>query len=367
MKQLAFCVIFLLRGILFSQGSAAFVDDRDFFFTYMNGAISKQEILKIDTFMTSYNYVTYIDRYGNFKLIHNHKKYTIYPITPDKLKVSNYLMAYMRGGQLGVFNGRQSKMVEPFTRGDFKLGDSVIAYINNFDILKVYVYDTTYELMNFALPEHYTVGENIVGIKTIDDRLKAFYQGKIMELEPYFSGEYKIARDMMVYHDNLMNFKVFERGNTYTLEQYKIEDFELTNNVLTYYSNVGEWFVYSNEEKKLLLNTKPKSVLQKRNILAYSDNAGNFFVYYKGKLKQLENYTPTKIDAWEDVLVYADIYNVLWGLVKGEKVKISEGIVKEWWMQNRCVVYFDLTPNVKSVWDNGKIYTYSLDNDPNRK
>lgn len=353
--------------MFFAQGSAAFVDDRYFFFTYMNGAISKQEILKIDTFRTSYNYVTYIDRYGNFKLIHNHKKYTIVRYPPDTLRVSNFLMAYNLGSQLGIFNGKESKMVEPFTIGGFKLGDSILAYINNYDILKAYVFDTTYELMNFARPELYAVGENIVAIRTIDDKLKAFYKGKIMDVESFIPSDYQVARDMIVYHDNLSNFKIFEYGNTYTLEQYQIEDFKLTNNILTYFSNVGEWFVFSNGERKLLLNTKPKMVLQKRNILAYSDNAGNFFAYYRGKLRQLENYTPAKMDAWEDILIYADMYNVLWGLVNGEKVKISDGIVKEWWMQNKCVVYYDLTPNVKSVWNNGKIYTYSLDNDPNKK
>lgn len=99
----------LLSFDLYSQGAAGIFDDRKFFFTYMNGSISQQEIIPIQQFYPSFNYVTYIDRNGNFKLIVDHKKYTIFPIPPDRLKVTNFLMAYIQGLQLGVFNGKQSK------------------------------------------------------------------------------------------------------------------------------------------------------------------------------------------------------------------------------------------------------------------
>lgn len=367
MKKLLFIWLTLICSTrLVSQGAAGFVDDRLFFFTYMNGSVAKQEILKIDSFYPSTNYVAYIDRYGNFKFIHNQKKYTVYNVPPDVLKVSNHFMAYSRGPMLGVFNGKTSKTIEPFIRGAFYIGDSIVTYINNYDILKAYIADTTYDLLTFAQPEMHRTGDNIVAFKTLDERFKAFYRGQIFDLEPYMPSDYAIARDMVVYHDNISNFKIFEKGETYTLESYQIDSFRLTNNILTYYSNVGEWFAYSNAEKKLLLNTRPKSFIQKRNILAYTDNAGNFYAYYKGRVLQLENYTPDKMDAWEDLLVYTDLYGALWGLVKGVKMKISEGIVKEWWLQNQCVVYWDLTPNIKSVWNQGKIYRYSVDQDPTR-
>ncbi len=351
----------------YGQGSAGFFDDRDFFYTYGDGMISKQEILKIDTFFPSYNYLAYVDRNGNFKLIHHHKKYTINPVAPDYIKGSNFLLAYQRGSNLGIFNGKQSKTIEGFLRDSFKLGDSILAYVNTMDYLKVYVFDTTYELMNFASSDMYQVSENMVVYRTLGDRLKSFYHGNIYDIEDILPRDYIVARDMIAYHDNIGNFKIWERGNTYTLEQYEVPSYKLTNNLLTYYTNIGEWMAFSDSKKTTLLNTKPKRWLQKRNMLVYSDNAGNFYAYTKGKVVQLENYTPQKFDIWDDILVYADMYNVLWGMVNGQKIKVSDGIVIDWWMQNNCIVFYDLTPNVKSVWNNGKIYRYTVENDPSRK
>jgi len=365
-KWILFFSIFALD--LFSQGSAGVFDDRRFFYTYMNGTISKQEILPIDTFFPSINYVTYIDRYGNFKLVVNHKKYTIFPIRPDMLKVSNYLMAYTQGLQLGVFNGKTSKKVETFTRGEFKLGDSVLAYIDNYDNLKVYVYDTVYTLMNFSTSDRYSVSDNMVTYRTLDEKLKVFYQNAIYDLEDTYPQNMKMARNVIAYMDYIDNFKVFDRGNKFTLETYPIENFEVSNELVTYLNNVNEWILYSQGQKITLLSTPPKSKLIKRNILAYTDNAGNFYMYYKGKKIQLENYTPLKYDIWDDLLVYEDQYRVLWGVYKGEKIKVSAGIVRgEWSMQNRCVVYWDLTPNTMTVWSDGNLYQYSDSNDPNKK
>jgi len=346
----------------YSQGAGAYFDDRGFLYTFMNGRISQQEIIKIDSFRAGYNYVTYIDQNGNFKFIHNHKKYTIFSAPPTQIQTSNYLFAYMLGSQLGVFNGRQSKRVESFTNRSFKLGDSILGYIDNMDRLKVYTYDTTVELMNFANHNTYTVGDNIVAFRTLDDRLQAYYRGEIHTVDPYMVGDFQIARDMMAFHDYLTNFKVFDHGKIEVLESYRV-DYKLTNNILTYTSNVGEFIVYSDGEKKVLLSTKPKQVWQKRNLLAYSDNAGNFFVYYQGKVIQLENYTPDRVEIWDDLLVYQDMYGSLHGLFYGEKQKVSDAIAKEWWLQNRCVVYYDLVPGNKAVWNNGKIYRYSANDD----
>jgi hypothetical protein len=344
---------------LFSQGTAGFFDDRRFFYTYMNGSISKQEILTIDTFYPSRNYVAYIDHNGNFKFIANHKKYTIFPIPPTTLQVSNYLMAYTQGLQLGVFNGRESKKVETFTRGSFKLGDSVLAYLDNYDILKVYVYDTVFTLMNFADSSRFRVSDNMVAFNSLDNKFKIFYNQAIFDLEEITPNNYKMGRNIIAYNDFIDNFKVFDRGNKYTLETYPIDNYEINNEIMTYYTNVNEWMAYYDGQKVSLLSTAPKHKLQKRNILSYSDNANNFYIFYKGKKIQLENYTPAKFDIWDDILVYEDMYRVLWGVFNGNKIQISKGIVRgEWRLQNQSVVYWDLTPNVKTVWNQGGLYQF---------
>ncbi|MFN9321947.1 MAG: hypothetical protein ACK58Q_15305 [Chitinophagales bacterium] len=345
---------------LFCQGTAGIFDDRKFFFTYMNGSISKQEILPILQFYPSLNYITYIDVNGNFKLVVDHKKYTIFPITPDKLKVTNYLMAYVQGLQLGVFNGKTSKKVETFTKGDFKLGDSVLAYIDNYDRLKVYVYDTIYDLMDFSDTSRFQVSDNIVSFHTRDNKFKVFYHHAIYDLENITPNNYKLGRNIIGYNDNIDNFIVFDRGNKIQLESYHIDRYEVSNDFLTYQNNVDEWSLYHNGKTHTLLSTAPKTRLQKRNMLAYTDNAGNFYLFTNGKAWQLENYTPAKYDLWDDLLVYEDMYRVLWGVYKGVKVQISKGVVQgEWHMQNQCVVYWDLTPNTMTVWNKGNLYQYS--------
>ena len=368
MKRTLFLFMIISCYKAYSQGAAGFFDDRRFFYTYMNGHISRQEIMPIDTFYPSLHYVSYIDRNGNFKLIVNHKKYVIFPIRPDKLQVSNYLMAYTQGLQLGVFNGKVSKKIETFTRNEFKLGDSILAYIDNYDVLKVYIYDTVYSLMNFSSADRYMVSDNMVIYKTLDEKLKVFYNQSIYDVEEVYPSSIKKGKNVVAYMDYLDNFKVFDRGNKFTLETYPIEDFEVSNDIVTYSNNVNEWIAYSAGQKISLLSTSPRMKEQKRNILVYADNAGNFFMLYRGKKVQLENYTPLKFEIWDDLLVYEDVYRVLWGVYRGEKIKISRGIVKgEWQLQKRAVVYWDLTPSIKMVWDNGNTYEYSEEEDPSKK
>jgi hypothetical protein len=356
-KLFLFFILITLK--ISAQGTAGFYDDRGFFFTYMNGSISKQEILSIDRFYTSRNYVAYIDRNGNFKFIANHKKYTIFPIPPTSLQVSNYLMAYTQGLQLGVFNGKESKKVETFTNGSFKLGDSVLAYLDNYDILKVYVYDTIFNLMNFSDSSRFHVSDNMVTYQTLDNKFKVFYNKSIYDLEDITPNNLKMGRGIIAYNDFIDNFKVFDNGMKYTLETYEIENYELSNDMMTYQTNVNEWMAYYNGQKFSLLATAPKRKLQKRNVLAYADNANNFYVFYKGKKTQLENYTPAQFDICDDILVYEDMYRVLWGVFRGEKIQISKGIVRgEWQLQNQSVVYWDLTPNIKTVWNQGNLYQF---------
>lgn len=357
------CFSFYLTS--FGQGSAAFLDDRAFLFTYMRGSISQQEILKVDSVFSGFDYVSYIDRNGNFKIVHNHKKYIIFPTPPQTFKRSNYLMAYTMGGQLGIFNGVSSKKVESFTNAQYQLGDSVLAYLDNLDRLKVYVFDTVYELMSFVQPSQYKIGDNIVAYHSPDGQFHVFQRGRIFSPEPLIN-DYQVARNLVVYHDYTGNFKAFENGEVRILETYPIANFKLTNDILTYHTNINEWYAYSLGQKKMLLNTKPKRSWQKRNVLAYTDNAGNFFGFYKGEIIHIENYEPSRVELTDDMIIYTDLYGSLWGLVKGEKIKISDAIAREWSIQNRCVVYWDLTPNIMAVWDQGKIYRYSHQTDPSR-
>jgi len=350
----------LLSFDLYSQGAAGIFDDRKFFFTYMNGSISQQEIIPIQQFYPSFNYVTYIDRNGNFKLIVDHKKYTIFPIPPDRLKVTNFLMAYTQGLQLGVFNGKQSKKVETFTQGDFKLGDSILGYIDNYGRLKVYVYDTIFQLMEFSDTSRFQVSDNMVAFHTLDYKFKVFYHNAIYDLENITPNNFKMGRNIIAYHDNIDNFMVFDRGEKIELESYHIDRYEVSNDFLTYLNNVDEWSAYHQGKKHTLLSTAPKTKLQKRNLLAYTDNANNFYLFYKGKAWQLENYAPIKYEIWDDILVYEDMYRALWGVYNGVKVQISKGVVQgEWHLQNQCVVYWDLTPNTMTVWNKGHLYQYS--------
>lgn len=355
--------IIILSSELKSQGSAGFYDDRNFFYGYTDGTISKLEYIKIDTFFSARNYIAYIDNVGNFKLFHKSKKYTIIPLPPDKIVVTNFLMAYSRGSFLGVFNGKESKRIQAFVSGNYKVGDSVIAYLDNFNMLKVYTYDTVQDLMLFSIADSFDISDNMVVFTYQYNELRAFYRGKISTVENFIPRNYKLARDVIAYNDYLGNFKVFDKGETYTLENYEIENYEVGNGFVTYSNNVGEWFVFSNGVKTSLLSTHPKSKSIKRNMLVYSDNSGRFYVFYKGNLTLLENYTPRKVEIWDDIVAYEDLYGTVWGFYKGEKIKISKNIAISWNLQNQCVVYYDLAPSIKTVWNNGQYYFYNPKSD----
>lgn len=356
-------LIFLSTKSVLSQGSAGFFDDRNFFYGYSDGNISKLEYIKIDTFVSSTNGIAYLDNVGNFKLFHKNKKYTILPFPPDRVEMTNFLMAYSRGTFLGVFNGKESKRIQAFFNGTYKVGDSLIAYLDNFNMLKVYTYDTVQDLMLFSISDSFSVSDNIVLFTYQYSELRAFYRNQIMTIENYIPRNYKLARDIIAYNDFLGNFKVFDKGETYTLENYEIENYDVGNGFVAYTNNVGEWSVFSQGVKTSLLSTAPKTKQIKRNILTYTDNSGRFYVFYKGKLTLLENYSPKRVEVWDDIVAYEDLYGSVWGFYKGEKIKISKNIAINWNLQNQCVVYYDLAPSMKTVWNQGNYYFYSAKTD----
>ncbi len=364
-KNLFFLIFVFLFLNSKGQGSAGFFNDQNFFYGYQNGQIAQLEYIKIDTFFSSPNYIAYIDNRGNFKLYTQNQVYTIFPVPPNSVKVSNYLMAYMQGGQLGVFNGKSSKKVETFTNGVYHLGDSIIGYVDNFNFLKAYVYDTVFELMPWS-GEPFTVSDNMMAFQYQNSQFNVFYNKHVYELENYLPKDYKIGRNILAYNNYMGYFKVFQYGETFELESYDIHQYETGNELVSYNNNIGEWIVFENGEKHTLMTTNPKKKWIKRNMIAYVDGADRFFVYKNGKTILLENFMPKKVEIWDDMVVYSDLYGTIYGYVNGKKTQLSSSIAIDWQLQNGCIVYLDQTPALKTVWNQFKEYKYNPNEDPIR-
>lgn len=379
MSKFAQAIFFVLRGILYlfccfyfhqliGQDFAVYEDDRRHLYVFEDNTIKKIEFIPVYKYYYGNDYVAYVNNRYEFKLYHKGKKYLILPMAPDTIIANDYLLGYIQASQLGIFDGKVSRTLQTWIEPSYFLGDSLFVFVDNFRILYAYQNGSKTVLEKWIPDQfqYWSSDNTLAYISNQDELIVLDHFGEKSVIENFKPKEVKVGRNIVAYNDYIGNFKIWNKGNLETIENYYVTGINTGNDFAVYTTNLNNWMGYYNGKKVELLSILPMSYSIKRNLLVFSDFAKNFYLFYKGKKMKLENFTPRKFLIDDDILVYQDLYGKLKGVIDGKQVEITDQIVLDFELCNKTVVYYEITPAQKKVWNNGKIYTFNIEDDTHR-
>jgi hypothetical protein len=369
MKQTKLLALLFLLATLEAgaQCMAPYWDLTKQFFVYDNGEKQFIEPLAPASVQTGRNYVAFINNESSrLRLYYAGKTYTVCENAAEYHATDNWFL-WRNFGLLGVLYKNELKTLDKMALGEYWYGDSIIAWIDQFNELKVFYSGETQMIEPLPIQQkpnadgtttysNAKMGDNIFAYVDGSGQFKAFYNGQVTVLESYEPTMYLVDRDLVVYLDYMNNFKFFSKGKSY----------ETTMNGLTRYRTGEGFFVYNTigrqlalwyeGEEQILAQDRPKEMLVEQNVVAFTDKSDNFYVWYKGKTELLERFHPLSVKAYRDFIVYQDLDGRLKGYLFGRQVQVSDQIVSNYHLYNETVEY-SLQPGDHTFWCRGQSTT----------
>jgi hypothetical protein len=336
-----------LSGALGGQCVAPYYDLTNQLYIYENGETHYAETLVPSSVKTGRNYVAFINQNNaRLRLYYAGKFYVVCENNADYWATDNWFV-WKNYSNLGVLYNNELRSLDKLVIGEYWVGDSIIAWMSNFNELKVFYKGQTKTIEQLPLQQrnandttsNLKMGDNIMAYVDGSGQFKVFYQGEVRTLESYRPNSYRVDRDIVAYLDYSSNFKFFYKGRIFETSINNITNYHTGEGYLVYYNIGGQLTVWYNGEEITLSQSKPKEVTIQQNVIAFTDMADNFYVWYNGKLELLERYHPLSVKAYRDFLLYQDLDGRLKGYYFGKQINVSDQIVQSYDLYNETVVY----------------------------
>lgn len=137
--------------------------------------------------------------------------------------------------------------VENFEPQSYKLGDGLVAYIDENQSLKVF-YNFKKELISLVAPDFYEVTDELI-VFAVQNHFNVWYNNNIYTLETGFiPTDYKMNNNVLAYLDQKGNLKFFDGTSIKTISYEKIRKFELHGSILKYAFGVNSENIYFNDK-----------------------------------------------------------------------------------------------------------------------
>ena len=369
MRSIAFFIVLFTLATMKAEAQcmAPYWDLTKQFFVYDNGQKQFIEPLAPASVQTGRNYVAFINNESSrLRLYYAGKTYTVCENAAEYHATDNWFV-WRNFGLLGVLYKNELKTLDKMALTEYWYGDSIVAWIDQFNQLKVFYSGETQIIEPLIIQQktkadgvtmysNAKMGDNTFAYVDGSNKFKVFYNGQVTVLESYEPTMYLVDRDIVVYLDNMNNFKFFSKGQTY----------ETTMNGLTRYRTGEGFFVYNTigrqlalwyeGEEQILAQDRPKEMLIEQNVVAFTDKSDNFYIWYKGKTELIEKFHPLSVQAYRDLVVYQDLDGRLKGYLYGKQVQVSDQIVTKYHLYNKTVEY-SLQPGDHTFWCEGQSTT----------
>ncbi len=341
----------------FAQNLSSFVDYRDYFYIFDNGATKQVEYQPIKSYKRGEKCIAYISNRGRFKVYFKGEVVELEKYNVFEYFVTDNLVIYKTDNELNVFdNGLTHSLV--YYPEFYGFGDSIVAF-----------YDKASKYLNVYYNGHITpigeslvgvpaksmsVGDNLVAFKDINDYLKVFYHGEIFE-SIYSPSVFKAGRNVVAYIDGTSSeFGIFYKGDNVEAEPFKPLSFKMGDEMVVYVDYSGSFKVFYNGETYPISSFKPEFYHVKDDIVLFGD--GDFFkVFYKGEVFTLENYIPKKYYVDNSLVAYIDQFGFLRCFYQGESYKLSDEKVSNVVVAGNTISYTEGL-NTNRVFSNGKTH-----------
>ncbi len=141
-----------------------------------------------------------------------------------------------------------------------------------------------------------------------------FDGGKIDQLEALPVKEYRVARNFLLWVNNIGQFKMYEDGYVKVLREIAPTRYSTSDHLMAYELG-GQLFVYERRRSRNISNFASNYILND-SIIAFFDFNQGLNVYYHGRTQNLEVFDATNINVGKNIIAYLDNmqqFYVFWG------------------------------------------------------
>ena len=222
------------------------------------------------------------------------------------------------------FENENFRTIEFQAIESFKVGDELVAYIDNRGNLRVYDGNERKDISNLNV--EYEVSDHLLAYK-IGPTLNLWDEGKLQTLT-YFARNFVVKDSLVVYEDTRFNtINVYWNKNIYTL--------------------------YTSSDE--LMMPSPKYIGD--NILAFKDNGDFYKIFWRGEIYELGVWSsPISFDAGCDVICFNDPTTRTFAMFSnGEFVDIEDQYMPTYKSGRGFIVYQDMNDNLWQYQNDEKI------------
>lgn len=193
----------------------------------------------VDNVKSGDNIIAYVTNFDNkFKIFYNGELSIIDNFGENMVyKAGRDIVGYMdvpRNIFKAFYKGEMFDL-EYFAPASFKVGDEMIAYVDNMGNFKLFENGVIETLLSYE-PEYYEVVDRIV---VFHDQgfLKTYCNGNVQIIERYIPSKYKLDWHTIAYIDENMNIRAVQNCEKTVITLERVVDIELVRDLIFY--NVG--------------------------------------------------------------------------------------------------------------------------------
>ena len=342
MRRFTFLLIFSIVIPSKAQNLNAYHDYRGYFYVFDNGKTTQLEHLGASEYAIGDKCVVYIDNNNHFKAYCNGKVYTVSQSVTD-YKLTDNVCAYKVADQLYVFDNGEKKLLSINVKR-YDAGDNIVVFFDEIDqMLKAYYHGEIID-MEDALSDaplyNFKVTDNIAAYLDNKNYLKVFVNGKVEEVIYYSSKiRYAVGGDLLVYVDQADNtFYVYDKGEVIPLESFPPKSYKLGDGFVAYIDNAGTFKFYRDSYKETILNFEPSFYQVKDNLIIYSER-DYFYVYYNNRSYTIEDYIPSDYQFDYNSVAYKDVNGNLKLYKEGEITIVTYEKVNQYKLVGNTLYY----------------------------
>jgi hypothetical protein len=234
----------------------AFYDDAQSFLA----AYYKGKIFLLEDGLVSYppssfrcgdNIIAYIsNRTGDLMVFYQGHTFSLEPfVSESSFNAGKDIVAYINPAdqKFKVFYKGKTYTIEDYPPISYKVGDGIVAYVDNTERFKVFDGSQVIDLSN-SVPGFYDVQNRIVVFEE-QGYFKTFYKTRLYELENYIPVKWKAQWNTIVYIDQNRNIKYFRDGENRVLTYDIVEDIELIRDLIVVNKGLNNYNFYYNGRK----------------------------------------------------------------------------------------------------------------------
>lgn len=189
---------------------AYFNDNSKYFKIFFNGEL--RDILQSNSpiyFEAGRNIVAYIDDARNsFHVFYKGEVFDLEDYKPKSFKVGDDLLAYVDNlGEFKVFSNGQVQIISSFEPDAYDVNDSLVVFAEQ-DYFKVFYKNQVHELENY-IPQEFQMKESTIAFIDLNGWLKAFTNGKYITVTNDLVSQFVVTYNLIFVNTTVNTIKIY--------------------------------------------------------------------------------------------------------------------------------------------------------------